>query len=156
MLVAGASAVAVWREGRALVRRGPEAVARPVAVGAVLVGAVLDVLQLRLRGATPAGAETDPQLALVSVLLGLAAAVVLRAYPVLLRLVTRWARRGHGTVGLVGLAQAGRCSGAAATADGADGVAGAGVRAGLRGVRRAGVGHRPGGSGGGRAVADRR
>ncbi|QKW21937.1 hypothetical protein HUT16_25315 [Kitasatospora sp. NA04385] len=128
-LVACAPAVAVWWEGRAVRRAGRAPVrrrglkralglsARLVAEGAVLVLAVVGVLQLRLRGAAPAGSETDPQLALVPVVLGLAAVVVvLRVYPVPLRLVTRWARRGRGTVALVGLAQAGRRSGAAATA----------------------------------------
>ncbi|WP_030463240.1 hypothetical protein [Kitasatospora sp. NRRL B-11411] len=129
VLVACAPAVAVWWQGRAVRRAGREPVrrrglrralglsARLVAEGAVLVLAGAGVLQLRLRGAAPAGAETDPQLALVPVVLGLAAVVVvLRVYPVPLRLVSRWARRRRGAVALVGLAQAGRRSGAAATA----------------------------------------
>ncbi|MFC8720903.1 hypothetical protein [Kitasatospora sp. NPDC057198] len=128
-LVACAPAVAVWWQGREARRAGREPVrrrglkralglsARPAAEGAVLLLAVVGVLQLRLRGAVPAGAGTDPQMALVPVVLGLAAVVVvLRVYPVPLRLVTRWARRGRGAVALVGLAQAGRRSGAAATA----------------------------------------
>ncbi|GLW57430.1 hypothetical protein [Kitasatospora phosalacinea] len=128
-LVACAPAVAVWWQGREVRRAGREPVrrrglkralglsARLVVEGAVLLLAGAGVLQLRLRGAAPAGAETDPQLALVPVLLGLAAVVVvLRVYPVPLRWVTRWARRRRGAVALVGLAQAGRRSGAAATA----------------------------------------
>ncbi|ROR38517.1 hypothetical protein [Kitasatospora cineracea] len=129
VLVACAPAVAVWWQGRAVRRAGRERArrrglrralglsARLVAEGAVLVLAGAGVLQLRLRGAAPAGAEADPQLALVPVVLGLAAVVVvLRVYPVPLRLVSRWARRRRGAVALVGLAQAGRRSGAAATA----------------------------------------
>ncbi|MFJ4681028.1 MULTISPECIES: hypothetical protein [unclassified Kitasatospora] len=86
--------------------------ARLVAEGAVLAGA--GVLQLRLRGATPAGVEADPRLALVPVVSGLAAVVVvLRLYPVPLWLLTGWARRRRGAVALVGLAQAGRRSGTA-------------------------------------------
>ncbi|BAJ31217.1 MULTISPECIES: FtsX-like permease family protein [Kitasatospora] len=128
-LVALAPAVAVWWQGRAVRRAGREPVrrrglkralglsARLVVEGAVLLLAAAGVLQLRLRGAAPAGSETDPQLALVPVVLGLAAVVlVLRLYPVPLRLVTAWARRRRGAVALVGLAQAGRRSGAAATA----------------------------------------
>ncbi|MGW4809554.1 hypothetical protein [Kitasatospora sp. NPDC004272] len=129
VLVACAPAVAVWWQGREARRAGREPVrrrglkralgvsARPAVEGALLVLAGVGVLQLQLRGAAPPGAGTDPELALVPVVLGLAAvAVVLRVYPVPLRLVTRWARRGRGTVALVGLAQAGRRSGAAATA----------------------------------------
>ncbi|MFD8481993.1 hypothetical protein [Kitasatospora sp. NPDC059673] len=128
VLVAGAPAVAVWWQGRAVRRAGREPVrrrgvkralgrsARPVVEGAVLVLAAAGVLQLRLRGAVSAAADPDPQLALVPVVLGLAAVVVvLRVYPVPLRLLTGWARRGRGTVALVGLSQAGRRS-AAATA----------------------------------------
>ncbi|MFF4345609.1 hypothetical protein ACFY00_37600 [Kitasatospora sp. NPDC001540] len=128
-LVAGAPAVAVWWQGRAARRAGRERVrrrglkralglsARLVVEGAVLLLAGVGALQLRLRGAAPAGAETDPQLALVPVVLGMAAVVVvLRVYPLPLRWATRWARRRRGAVALVGLAQAGRRSGAAATA----------------------------------------
>ncbi|MFJ5925460.1 hypothetical protein ACIQF6_22910 [Kitasatospora sp. NPDC092948] len=130
VLVAGAPAVAVWWQGRASRRAGREPVqrrgakralglsARLVVEGAVLVLAAAGVLQLRLRGATPPGAvEPDLQLALVPVVLGLAAVVVvLRVYPVPLRVLTGWARRRRGTVALVGLSQAGRRSAAAATA----------------------------------------
>ncbi|KDN82730.1 hypothetical protein [Kitasatospora cheerisanensis] len=130
VLVAGAPAAAVWWLGRAARRAGREPVrrrgvkrvlglsGRAVLEGGVLLLAGAGVLQLRLRGAVPPGtAEPDPQLALVPVLLGLAAVVVvLRVYPVPLRLLTGWARRGRGTVALVGLAQAGRRSAAAATA----------------------------------------
>ncbi|MGW4382759.1 hypothetical protein [Kitasatospora sp. NPDC004531] len=130
VLVAAAPAVAVWWQGRAVRRAGREPVrrrgvkralglsGRPVAEGAVLALAVVGVLQLRLRGAAPSGAAgPDLQLALVPVVLGLAVVVVvLRVYPVPLRALTGWARRGRGTVALVGLSQAGRRSAAAATA----------------------------------------
>ncbi|MFJ5235086.1 hypothetical protein ACIQBJ_34985 [Kitasatospora sp. NPDC088391] len=130
LLVAGAPAVAVWWQGREVRRAGREPVPRRglrrafglsgrlVVEGAVLVLAAVGVLQLRLRGATPVGsADPDPQLAMVPVVLGLAAVVVLlRLYPVPLRLLTGWAGRRRGAVALVGLSQAGRRSGAAATA----------------------------------------
>ncbi|MFD7645289.1 hypothetical protein ACFV4P_32075 [Kitasatospora sp. NPDC059795] len=130
VLVAGAPAVAVWWQGRALRRAGREPVQRRgvkralglsgrlVMEGTVLALAAAGVLQLRLRGATsPGAADPDPQLAVVPVVLGLAAVVVvLRVYPVPLRVLTGWARRRRGTVALIGLSQAGRRSGAAATA----------------------------------------
>lgn len=136
VLVASAPAVAVWWQGRAVRRAGREPVrrrglrwvagasgfaGRVAWEGAVLVVAAAGVLVLRLRGAVPSGtaavADPDPQLALVPVLLGLAAVVVvLRVYPLPLRVLTRWAGRRRGPVALVGLAQAGRRSGAAATA----------------------------------------
>ncbi|GGQ99512.1 FtsX-like permease family protein [Kitasatospora griseola] len=130
VLVAGAPAAAVWWQGRAVRRAGREPVQRRgvkralglsgrlVLEGAVLALAAMGVLQLRLRGAlAPGTADPDPQLALVPVVLGLAAVVVvLRVYPVPLRVLTGWARRRRGTVALVGLSQAGRRSAAAATA----------------------------------------
>ncbi|MFF0392822.1 hypothetical protein ACFYS8_29575 [Kitasatospora sp. NPDC004615] len=130
LLVAGAPAVAVWWQGRAVRRAGREPVqrrglkralglsARVVVEGTVLALAAAGVLQLRLRGAVSAAAtDPDAQLALVPVVLGLAAVVVvLRVYPAPLRVLTGWARRRRGTVALVGLSQAGRRSAAAATA----------------------------------------
>ncbi|RKE21571.1 hypothetical protein [Streptomyces sp. TLI_171] len=131
VLVASAPAVAVWWQGRVVRRAGREPLRRRglrrafdlsgrlVVEAAVLVLAGAGVLQLRLRGALPTAdaADPDPQLALVPVMLGLAAVVVvLRVYPLPLRLLIRWARRRRGPVALVGLAQAARRSGAAATA----------------------------------------
>ncbi|WP_282202754.1 hypothetical protein [Kitasatospora fiedleri] len=78
-VVAGASAVAVWWQGRAARRAGREPVRRrgprrASGLSARLVAEGAGVLQLRLRGAAPAGVGAEPQLALMPVVSGLAAA----------------------------------------------------------------------------------
>ncbi|MFD0410691.1 hypothetical protein [Kitasatospora sp. NPDC127116] len=71
---------------------------------------------LRTRGAL-AGSGLDLPLALTPVLLALVAALVLlRLLPPLLRRAAHWARRSRGPVPLVALAQAGRHTGTAALA----------------------------------------
>ncbi|MWA14140.1 hypothetical protein [Streptomyces sp. BA2] len=79
---------------------------RVVAEVSVVVVAAAGVLALRARG-TAGGAGSDPLLAAVPVLLGLATVVVLvRLYPWPVRLVARWAARGRGAVTLIALSRA--------------------------------------------------
>ncbi|MFD0549848.1 hypothetical protein ACFQ0X_12065 [Streptomyces rectiviolaceus] len=92
---------------RALLRgKGAGGGRRVVAEAGVVAVAVAGVLALRARGTT-GGSEGDPLLAAVPVLLGLATVVVLvRLYPLPVRLVARRAARGRGAVALVALSRA--------------------------------------------------
>ncbi|MGW6275190.1 hypothetical protein [Streptomyces sp. NPDC055060] len=91
---------ALWRDAGAGGGR------RAVAEAGVLVLATAGVFALRARG-TSGSAGGDPLLAAVPVLLGLATVVVLvRLYPVPVRLAARWAARGRGAVALVALSRA--------------------------------------------------
>ncbi|WP_177226054.1 FtsX-like permease family protein [Actinacidiphila rubida] len=73
----------------------------------VLALAVAGVLALRSRGSAGSASGIDLQLAAVPAVLGLAAVVLLvRAYPLPLRLLARAARRGRGAVGTIGLSRA--------------------------------------------------
>lgn len=75
----------------------------------VLALAVAGVLALRARGA--GGGGIDPQLAAVPALLGIATVVLLiRVYPLPLRLLARAARRRSGAVGLISLSRAARAA----------------------------------------------
>ncbi|WP_460806441.1 ABC transporter permease family protein [Micromonospora zhanjiangensis] len=75
---------------------------------ALLAVAVLGTVLLRRRGLPPGGG-IDPLLAAVPVLLAAGAAIlVLRGYPLPLRLAGRLAGRSRGVVGFLGLARAGR------------------------------------------------
>lgn len=79
---------------------------RAVAEAGVVLLALAGVLALRARG-TAGGAGGDPLLAAVPVLLGLATVVVLvRVYPLPVRLAARWAARGRGAVALIALSRA--------------------------------------------------
>ncbi|MDQ0796335.1 FtsX-like permease family protein [Streptomyces sp. B1I3] len=83
---------------------------RTVAELTLLVLAVGAVVALRRRGAT-AGSGTDPLVSSAPVLVGLIAALVLvRLYPLPLRLVSRPVARLRGAVGFLSLARAGRSS----------------------------------------------
>jgi putative ABC transport system permease protein len=87
--------------------QAPAGARRLTAEAGVLLLAVAGVLALRSRGSSGAGSGIDLQLAAVPALLGLAAVVVLvRAYPLPLRLLARAARRGRGAVGSIGLSRA--------------------------------------------------
>ncbi|NJP51850.1 hypothetical protein HCJ93_17710 [Streptomyces sp. SBST2-5] len=78
---------------------------RIVAELLVLLLAAAGVAALRTRGT--AGAGPDPLLAAVPALLGLAVvAVLLRCYPLPVRLAARWAARGRGAVALIALSRA--------------------------------------------------
>ncbi|MCX4670565.1 hypothetical protein OG453_28380 [Streptomyces sp. NBC_01381] len=92
---------------RALLRdRGSGGGRRAVAEAGVLVVAAGGVLALRARGTT-GGSGDDPLLAAVPVLLGLATVVVLvRLYPLPVRLVARWSARWRGAVVLIALSRA--------------------------------------------------
>ncbi|WP_209446292.1 hypothetical protein, partial [Streptomyces sp. MZ04] len=92
---------------RALLRdRGSGGGRRAVAEAGVLVVAAGGVLALRARGTT-GGSGGDPLLAAVPVLLGLATVVVLvRLYPLPVRLVARWSARWRGAVVLIALSRA--------------------------------------------------
>ncbi|MEU5956328.1 hypothetical protein [Streptomyces sp. NPDC047525] len=79
---------------------------RVVAEAGVVAVALAGVLALRARG-TAGGSGGDPLLAAVPVLLGLATVVVLvRLYPLPVRLLARWAARGRGAVALIALSRA--------------------------------------------------
>ncbi len=114
--VLGVPAVMVGRErggglGSATDRRDDLAAARPsprllVLDGLLVALAVIGVVLLRERGAS---AGTDPLVAAVPVLLGAAlGALVLRAYPYLLRATGPVLRRRSGAVAFLGLARASR------------------------------------------------
>ncbi|GAA1871495.1 FtsX-like permease family protein [Actinomadura bangladeshensis] len=114
--VLGVPAVMVARErggglGSAADRRDDLVAARPsprrlVLDGLLAVLAVIGVVLLRERGAS---AGTDPLVAAVPVLLGAAlGALVLRAYPYLLRATGPLLRRRSGAVAFLGLARASR------------------------------------------------
>lgn len=92
---------------RALLRdRGVGGGRRVVAEVGVVVVAVAGVLALRARG-TAGGSQGDPLLAAVPVLLGLATVVVLvRLYPLPVRLAARWSARRRGAVALIALSRA--------------------------------------------------
>lgn len=92
---------------RALLRdKGVGGGRRVVAEVGVVVVAVAGVLALRARG-TAGGSQGDPLLAAVPVLLGLATVVVLvRLYPVPVRLAASWSARGRGAVALIALSRA--------------------------------------------------
>ncbi|MER7174368.1 hypothetical protein [Streptomyces mesophilus] len=93
---------------RALLRERTSAVRgrRAVAETALLLLAAAGVWALRSRG-TRAEAGPDPLLAAVPALLGLATVVVLvRCYPLPVRLLARAAARRRGTVALIGLLRA--------------------------------------------------
>ncbi|MEV8022168.1 hypothetical protein AB0O76_38825 [Streptomyces sp. NPDC086554] len=92
---------------RALLRdRGSGGGRRVVAEAGVVVVAAGGVLALRARGTT-GGSGDDPLLAAVPVLLGLATVVVLvRLYPLPVRLVARWSARWRGAVVLIALSRA--------------------------------------------------
>ncbi|MBQ0851178.1 hypothetical protein J8N05_23710 [Streptomyces sp. BH-SS-21] len=93
------------------VRAGPEpapyaAGRRVVAEAAVLVLAAAGVFALRSRG-TAGEAGPDPLLAAVPALLGLATvAVLVRVYPLPVRVLARWSARRRGVVALVALSRA--------------------------------------------------
>ncbi len=79
---------------------------RAVAEAALLLLAAVGVWALRSRG-TSARVGPDPLLAAVPALLGLATVVVLvRAYPLPVRLLARWAARRRGAVALIALLRA--------------------------------------------------
>ncbi|MFI0719563.1 hypothetical protein [Streptomyces sp. NPDC021224] len=85
----------------------PPAVRRLVVEGTVLLLAAAGVLMLRAHGAGAGG--LDVQLAVVPALLGAAAVVLLvRLYPLPLRLVSRAARGRRGTVPLIAFSRAAR------------------------------------------------
>ncbi|MEU6672685.1 hypothetical protein [Streptomyces sp. NPDC046925] len=92
---------------RALLRdRGTRGGRRVVAEAGVVVLALAGVFALRARG-TEGSSGGDPLLAAVPVLLGLATVVVLiRLYPLPVRLAARLAGRGRGTVALIALSRA--------------------------------------------------
>ncbi|WP_199548866.1 hypothetical protein [Streptomyces sp. N35] len=93
---------------RALLRERTSAIRgrRAVAETALLLLAAAGVWALRSRG-TSAEAGPDPLLAAVPALLGLATVVVLvRCYPLPVRLLARVAARRRGTVALIGLLRA--------------------------------------------------
>lgn len=92
---------------RALLRdKGVGGGRRVVAEVGVVVVAVAGVLALRARG-TAGGSQGDPLLAAVPVLLGLATVVVLvRLYPLPVRLAARWSARRRGAVALIALSRA--------------------------------------------------
>ncbi|GGV46571.1 membrane protein [Streptomyces longisporoflavus] len=92
---------------RALLRdKGAGRGRRAVAEAGVVVLALAGVFALRARG-TEGDAGGDPLLAAVPVLLGLATVVVLvRLYPLPVRLAARWAGRGRGAVALIAFSRA--------------------------------------------------
>ncbi|MEY9937066.1 FtsX-like permease family protein [Streptacidiphilus sp. MAP5-3] len=75
----------------------------------LLVLTVAAVVALRSRGLAPTGGGLDPLTAVAPVLLGLTGALLLvRCYPLPLRLAARPVTRRSGAVGFLGLARAGR------------------------------------------------
>ncbi|MFI1097704.1 hypothetical protein [Streptomyces sp. NPDC020917] len=91
--------------------QAPTGTRRLTAEAGVLLLAAAGVLALRSRGSAGSSSGSssgvDLQLAAVPALLGLAAVVLLiRAYPLPLRLLARAARRGRGAVGTIGLSRA--------------------------------------------------
>jgi putative ABC transport system permease protein len=100
---------AALRDGSRRREQGPAGARRLTAEAAVLLLTAAGVLALRARGPAGAASGTDPQLAAVPALLGLAAVVLLiRVYPVPVRLLARAAGRGRGGVGMIGLSRAAR------------------------------------------------
>ena len=102
--------VMTWARLRDRGRRrehAPTGTRRLTAEAGVLLLAAAGVLALRSRGSAGSSSGADLQLAAVPALLGLAAVVLLiRAYPLPLRLLARAARRGRGAVGPIGLSRA--------------------------------------------------
>jgi hypothetical protein len=89
-------------------RRGRRRGRRMVLEATALLLAVAGTVALRSRG-SGGGNGVDVQLSLVPVLVATAAVLLLvRIYPLLLRLLAGQARRGSGVVGFVGLRRAGR------------------------------------------------
>ena len=92
-------------------QRRPVAARRYVLEGTGVLLCVAGVTALRVRGSGggSTGGGIDVQLSTVPVLVALTTVLVLvRLYPVVLRLLAAWARRGGGTVAFVGLRRAGR------------------------------------------------
>ncbi|MFD3700404.1 hypothetical protein ACFWUZ_30495 [Streptomyces sp. NPDC058646] len=89
---------------------------RPVAELLVLTATAAAVLEVRRRGAAPAGSDPDPLLIAAPLLLALCGGLVLaRILPVVTGGLARLAGRRSGLVGFLGLARAARGPGAAGT-----------------------------------------